>query len=196
MIDAGADQHNSRHAVNNAAQPLGHRRRRGNPRVRESEGKAGDDQNDETGQQNQVLPALVFGHPDHAWILHPVPGRGLAPPDDGVMQEHGADYRKNQHQIEPPYPANRNRSDILRLAAVHVNLVESELLSNSLMALSAGSVEIGAVDGGARIARRQDVMHAVATGAVGNHDRTALGGQPVITVKVSRNAVAFYSELL
>ena len=143
-----------------------------------------------------MLPALVLGHPNHAWILHPVPRHGLAPPDDGVMQKHCANHRKNQRQIEPSHPANRNGADIFGLAAVHMHFVEGELLRDSPMALSAGSVEIGPIDRRARIARWQNVMHAVATGAVGYHHRSAFRGQPVITVQVGRDAVAFHPEFL
>ena len=143
-----------------------------------------------------MLPALVLGHPDHVWILQPVTRRGLASPDDGVMQEHCANDSKDQREIEPPHPADSNRADVFGYTDLHVHLGESELLRNSLVALAAGNIEIGAVDGGMRIARWQNVMHSVATGAVCHHDGAAFRSHPVITVKITRYSVSLYAEFL
>ena len=71
-----------------------------------------------------------------------------------------------------------------------------EFLRDALVALAAGGVEIGAIDGGAGIAGGQNVVHAVATGAVGGDDRTAFGGQAVVAVEVAGDAVAGHAELL
>src|ERR1019366_1260577 len=51
-------------------------------------------------------------------------------------------------------------------------------------------------DGGARVAGGQDVVDAVATGAVGDHQRAALRGQAVVAVVVRGDAVADDAELL
>ena len=71
-----------------------------------------------------------------------------------------------------------------------------ELLRHAFVALAAGGVQIGAIDRRPRIARRQNVVHAMATGAVGRHHRAALRGQPVIAVEVAGHAVAGHAELL
>ena len=71
-----------------------------------------------------------------------------------------------------------------------------ELLRHALVALAAGGVEIGAIDGGAGIARRQNVVDAVATGAVGRNYRAAFRGQAVIAVEVAGDAIAGHAEFL
>ena len=71
-----------------------------------------------------------------------------------------------------------------------------ELLRHALVALAAGGVEVGAIDGGAGIARGQNVVDAVATGAVGGDDRAAFRGQPVIAVEVAGDTVAGHAKLL
>ena len=197
MIDSGADQDNSRHAMSNAAQLLAHAQHLGKPGVGKLERKARNHQDDKAGQQNQVLPALVYAHARHHGILHRAPRCRLAPPDDRVMQEHRADHDEDQNQIEPSHPAHGNRADVLGMDDhPQMHLGQRKLLRNSLVAFAAGRVEVGVIDGRARIARRQNVMHAVATGAVGRHHRAALGGQSVITVQVSRHAVSRHAELL
>ncbi len=71
-----------------------------------------------------------------------------------------------------------------------------ELLRDAFVALAAGGVEVGTIDGGAGIAGGENVVHAVATGAVGGDDGTAFGGEAVIAVKVAGDAVAGHAELL
>ncbi len=81
---------------------------------------------------------------------------------------------KIRSKIEPSHPAHRNRTDIIGMDTIlQVHLGQCELLRNSLVALAAGGVQVGAIDGRAGIARRQNIMHAVATGAVGHHRRAA-----------------------
>ena len=55
-------------AMNDAAQVLAHAQRVREPSVREFEREAGDDQNDEAGEQNQMLPALIDRHARHEGI--------------------------------------------------------------------------------------------------------------------------------
>ena len=71
-----------------------------------------------------------------------------------------------------------------------------ELLRDAFVALAAGGVEVGAIDGGVRVARGENVVHAVATGAVGGDDGSALGGEAVIAIEVAGDAVAGNAELL
>ena len=91
VIEACADEDDARDAMNDAAQVFAHAQRVRKPRIREFEREAGNDQNDEATEQNQMLPALIHGHALHEGILHAPARDGLAAPDDGVVQEHGAD---------------------------------------------------------------------------------------------------------
>ena len=77
-----------------------------------------------------------------------------------------------------------------------MNARKGELLCHSLVALAAGGIEVGVIDGRAGIARRQNVMHAVATGAVGRNHRAAFRGQSVIAIHVGGDAVARDAEFL
>jgi len=73
---------------------------------------------------------------------------------------------------------------------------QRELLRNSLVALAAGLAEVGVVDRGMRIARGQNIVYAMATGAVGRDHRAAFCRKPVIAVHVTGYAVARYAKLL
>ena len=75
-------------------------------------------------------------------------------------------------------------------AVAQVNARQSELLRHALVALAARRAQVGVVDRRPRIAGGQDVVHAVATGAVGHHNGSALRSQPVIAVHVGGNLVA------
>ena len=160
--------------------------------------EAGDDQDEEAGEQDQVLRALVRGHADDGVRLRAAAGDELGAPENRVVQQHSADDEQNERNVEPAHVADGAGSAVGCLAAVgvDVDLVEGELLGNALVALAAGSVEVGGVDGGARIAGRQDVVNAVATGAVGDDDRTALRSEAVVAVVISGDAVADDAELL
>ena len=144
-----------------------------------------------------MLPALVGRHTDHERILHPAPINRLLPPDDEVVQEHGSNHKQNQRNVNQPYPLHRNRTNVVRMDAVF--LVHPRLrkfLRHALVALAASRIQIGVVDGGVRIARRQNVMHTVAARAVSRNHRSAFRGQPVIAVKVARHLVPRHAELL
>ena len=122
---------------------------------------------------------------------------GLAAPDDGVVQEHGADDEQDEGDVDPAHPADGDGIDVVGASAVlQMDRRARELLRDAFVALAAGGVEVGAIDGGAGIAGRQNVVHAVATGAVGGDDRAALRGQAVIAVEVAGDAVAGDAELL
>ena len=124
-------------------------------------------------------------HARHAWDSASRRATGLAPPDDGVVQEHGADHGKNQHQINPSHPAHGNRTDVLDALPSMCTLVRVNFCVTPLWHWPQVASRLALVDGGAGIAGGQNVMHAVATGAVGRHHRAALRGQPVITVQVT-----------
>ncbi len=121
----------------------------------------------------------------------------LLPPDDGVVQEHRANHEQNQGNVNPPHPAHRNRADVSRARAIlKMHRRARELLRHAFVALAACGIQVRAIDRRARIARRQNVVHAVATRAVGRHHRPAFRSQAVIAVKIARDAVAWNAELL
>ena len=145
-----------------------------------------------------MLPALVHGHAHHHGGMRAAPRGQLAAPDDQVVQEHGADHEHDQRDIDQAAPSAPT-TESMSLACVpsaEVHARQRELLRHAFVALAAGGAQVGAVDGGVRIARGQNVVDAVATRAVGGHHRSALRGQPVIAVHVSRDAVAGQPELL
>ncbi len=113
------------------------------------------------------------------------------------MQEHRTDDQQNQDGVNDPHPAHGNGIEVPGVNAVfQMDLGEGELLRHSLVALATGGIKVGAIDGGTRIARRQDVMHAMATSAVGCNHRTAFRRKAVITVHIRGHAVSGYAELL
>ena len=194
----GGDQDHSRNAMGNAAQSLAHAQRFGKPRVGELERKAGDHQNNKAGQQNQVLPALVRAScapsSDSASRAAPWPCSARLLRCAGTLRRSPRRSIPGK-SISPSAPqSSRCPSDLLpssRCTLVRVNFCVTPLWHWPQVAS-----RLAFIDGGARIARRQNVMHAVATGAVGHHHRTALRGQSVITVQVTRHAVSRHAELL
>ena len=62
------------------------------------------------------------------------------------------------------------------------------------VALAAGIHEVSAVDGGPGIVRRQNVVHAVATGAIGYDLRAQFGRQAVVAGQVGGGTAARDSE--
>ncbi len=144
-----------------------------------------------------MLPALIHVHALHEGILRAPARDGLAAPDDGVVQEHGADDEEDEGDVDPAHPTDHDRTDVARADAVlEMDRRARKLLRHAFVALAAGGVEIGAIDGGAGIAGRQNVVDAVATGAVGGDHRAAFRGQAVIAVEVAGDAVPGYAELL
>ena len=184
--------------MNDTAQLFAHAQHVGKPGIGELERKARDDQDDEAGKQNQVLPALIGRHARHHRVLHSAPRHCLAAPDDRVVQEHRSNHQQDQTNVNQAAPS-APRCEPISFgwnAILQVHAGQRELLRHALVALAAGGIQIGAIDRRARIARRQNVVHAVATGAVGRNHRTALRGQPVIAVHVARDAVSGHAELL
>ena len=119
------------------------------------------------------------------------PQQRLAPPDDQVVQQHGADHGKNHAEIELADPAHGYAAGIGGEGRVHVDLAESEFFSHARMALAAGFHEIGVVDGGARVAGGQDVVHAVATRAIGHDLGAKLRRQAVIARQIGGGTATF-----
>ena len=155
------------------------------PCVRELEREARNHQNNETGKQNKMLPALIRRHPHHKRILNLPPLCRLLPPDNEVVQEHRPNHNQDQCNVNQPHPLHRQRANVVRLHAILMYLCLRKLLGYALVALAAGRVEIGLANRRMRIARRENIVHAMAARAIRRHHRPALRSQPMIAVKVA-----------
>ena len=185
MIEAGGDQHYSGDAMHDAAEVFAHAKHLSKPGIRELQREAGDDENDEAGEQDEMLPALVGGHALHHGILHVAARGGLAAPDDEVVHEHGANDAKDEDDVDDPHPARDDGADVFGVDTIGlVYGCQREFLRRSLVALAAGGVEVGAIDGRTWIARRENVVHAMTTGAVRGDHRATFGGEAVVAVHV------------
>ena len=100
----------------------------------------------------------------------------FAHPVAALVQQHQPDGDRNQQQVELADPAQRRR-----FLAVHrhVHLADGEAGTGAGMALAAGLGQVLGVDHGLGVGRRQDVVHAVAAGAVGDGLRSGFGCQAV-----------------
>ena len=49
--------------------------------------------------------------------MHAAAGDGLAAPDDGVVQEHGADDEEDERNVDPAHPAHGDRIDVVGAGA-------------------------------------------------------------------------------
>ena len=65
----------------------------------------------------EVLPALIHGHALHEGILHAAARHCLAAPDDGVVQEHGADDDEDEGDVDPPHPTDGDGIDVVGAGA-------------------------------------------------------------------------------
>src|SRR5581483_7577795 len=110
---------------------------------------------------------------DHA-VLGFAPHNGLAAPDDQVVQQHAADHHGNHAEVELANPAHREAAGVGGERCVHVYLADHKLFGDAGMALAAGLHQVCAIDGRARIAGGKDVVHPVATGAIGDDWRSEL----------------------
>src|SRR5207247_4286728 len=93
-----------------------------------------------------------------------------------VVENHESDGDRDQELIKLPYQANGGG---LGTALRNVNLADGKTGSGAGVALTAGFGEVFRVDHGAGVGGRQDVVNAMATGAVGDGLGAGLGGQPV-----------------
>ena len=119
----------------------------------------------------------------------------LAAPDDEVVHEHGADDGEDKNDVDDAHPPRDHRSEVLRVYAVRkMHRRQREFLSRAFVTLAARRVEIGFIDGRVRVARRQDVVDAVAARAIGGHHRAAFRSEAVIAVHVGGDAVGGDAE--
>ena len=129
-------------------------------------------------------------------VLHFAPGDHLRPPDDEVVQQHAADHGEDHAEIEAANPAHGLAADVGRERRIDVNLGGSEFFRDAGMALAAGARQIRVIDRRPRIAGGKNVVHAVATGAVGDDLRAPARRQPVIAGQIRGLAPSFDTELL
>ena len=120
----------------------------------------------------------------------------FASPDHQVVQEHGPDHGKNHGEIKLADPADGDAANVGGERCIDVHLAESKLLAYPGVALAAGLHEVSVVDGGPRIVRRQNVVHAVATGTVGYDLRAQFRRQAVVAGQVGGGTAARDSEFL
>src|SRR6266496_2661535 len=176
VVYAGTDQNYCGDAVNDAAHLFAHTRKIREPGIGIFQSEPGNDQNDERSQQREVLPALAGGHAGDGAGVSIAKEDGFAPPDDEIVQQHGADIGGKR--------------------CVHVDFAQGKFLGDSGVALAAGVDQVVAGDGGTGIAGGQNVVDTVAAGAVGNDVGAALGGKSVVAGKVGAGAAALDAKLL
>src|SRR5579871_4441107 len=112
------------------------------------------------------------------------------------MQQHAADDGEDHTEIELANPAHGLAADISGERRVDMNLGFDEFLIHARMTLSAGPGEVRRIDGRPRIARRKNVVHAMAAGAIGDDLRPQTRCQSVIAGKISGGTPAFNAEFL
>lgn len=90
VIETDADQHCRCDAVQQAAHMLIHSQQIGEPRFWKLQGKAGQHQYEETGEQGRVLPAIAARHARDKIVLGLAQLDGLPAPQDEVVRQHAA----------------------------------------------------------------------------------------------------------
>ena len=175
---------------------LAERQHRGKPGVREFQREAGQHQHNEAGEQRSVLQPEAHRHAHHETVLQFAPRNHFRPPDDEVMQQHAADDREDHAQIEAADPAHRLAAHVGRKRRIHVDLCGREFFRDAGMTLAASPDQIGVVDGRPWIARRENAVRPVATGAIRHDLRASLRGQSVVAGQVSGLAAARHSKFL
>ena len=118
------------------------------------------------------------------------------PPDYEVVEQHGANHSKNHAEIELADPTHSNAACVGRQRRIHVHSAESEFLTYARMALPTCVHEVGAIDGGAWIGRRQDVVNSMATGTISDYLGPQSRSQTVIARQVRAGSMPFDSEFL
>src|ERR1035438_9879956 len=100
----------------------------------------------------------------------------LTHPIAAVVQQHQPDGQRDHQQVELPHPAHGRR---FPAAFRYVHLADRKASSGALVTLAAGGRQILRIDGGTRIGRRQNVVHPVATRAIGHRLVALFRRQPV-----------------
>src|SRR5579862_1727843 len=179
-----------------AAHVFAQREHRSVPGRRILQCESGYNENKEAGQQRSVLNPEAQRHTRDKGVIELPSRNDLGSPDDEIVQEHATDDGEDHAEIEAANPADCLAAHVGGERRVDVNLGSGKFLGYAWMALAAGPREIGPIDGGARIARREDAVRTMATRAVGNHLRSEAGRQSVITSQISCLTAALDAELL
>ncbi len=104
------------------------------------------------------------------------------------MREHEPDRADNQHEVNPPYPPVdlvAHPGAAARRRQIDVHFALREILRRARMALPARDDQVVRIDRRARVARAQDLVNAMATGAIGRQRRSILRGQAVVALEES-----------
>ena len=160
--------------MDNPAKFLAHAKHGSKPGVRIFQREPGDHQHRKRKHQDEMLPALIARQPEHRAMLRLASRDRLTPPDDRVVQEHAPNHQQDHRDVEARHKPHHNAPYARRLLGIQVDLAQGESLGHSLVTLSAGCNQIGAINSRTRIARRQNVVHPMATGAVGHNHGTIL----------------------
>ncbi len=147
VIDARTDENDSGDTMDDAAQMFAHSEDLSEPRGGVLEREAGDDEDDETGEQNQMLPALLRSHALDEASLRTTDGACFAEPEKDVVEQHSADDEDDERNVDEPNPASGDGSCVILCFAADVDFVQSKALRDAFVALAAGLVEVGVVDG-------------------------------------------------
>ena len=94
-----------------------------------------------------MLPALIPRQPLHCAMLRVAASNRLAPPDDGVVQEHASNHQQDHRNVEARHKLHDDSTHACRLLRVHVNLAQRKTPRHSFVTLPAGCIQIGAIDG-------------------------------------------------
>ena len=198
MRQGYGNKYDSRDTVHQAS----HRQYRGSPDlIWVLQRKAAPDEHDERERQDGVLHALDRKHAHLAGHLGverglrhtggPQPDQ-FAQPIAQIVQEHQSDRDRNENQIKSTHPPH-----LLRLNGPlgDVDGTDGETRSRARMALAACLGKVGGVDHRFGIARRQNTVDSMATGAVGYGLHSCLGGQAMERGVEAHHAVLRESEL-
>src|SRR5271157_6594618 len=187
VIEAHHNHHDACGAVHDAAHCLVDKDH-GQPRRWIVQGKAGHHQNEEADQQREMLDTLRHCHAEEDSRLPDAAQDRLLAEDDQVVQHHAADDRYDHPDIELADDGDDLAAEIGFRSAVRVHLEADELFVCAGMALAASFRQVGMIDGGMRVRRGQNVVHSVATGAIGHRARTYSRCHPVIAGQVGTDA--------
>src|SRR5690349_8334824 len=82
--------------------------------IRILEGKTGEDQHEEAGEQDYVLPSLVPRHAHDLRLTQPAFLYGRPAPNQEVMKQHGPDNDGDENEVSAPHPAHTDAPHVLR----------------------------------------------------------------------------------
>ena len=149
------------------------------------EGEAGPDEDDKRDGEDAVLEPLPGVHAeltgDEAGVGLHLPrlqaeDAEFADPVASVVQEHESDSQGDDEEVEEAGEAGLPG---LGAALGDVNGADGESGTGAGVAVAAGLREVLGVDGGLGVRGRQDLVEAVAGGAVGYRLGASFGGEPV-----------------